>query len=323
MTRADVIAVLPSLVTSSKLASLGAIVGTVSQDRATAIAGHLGAAPSLVPVTVTLQSARLPSRSFNFGVVHDQLFTPLLTYLAVANVLTSYERQTGAATYVVKGDARVNGRTIAFDDVFVGDQGAANAAAYVAGPLTALYRNANERFTLERIALTIEADERTRTAEIERVWLAEPTVRPGGTANVHVQLRTFDGEDRLVTQAIQVPVNATGTVQLVVSDGPRLSAQDPRGARAEIQSVDQIVRAAGRARRSHRVYFRLTAPVPGLVVNGEPMPGLPPSVAGVLDGDRSGSGSTALRSATRGEWNVAVPFAVSGTRQLAITVDPL
>ena len=43
MTRADVIAVLPSLVTSSKLASLGAVVGTISQDRATAIAGRLGA----------------------------------------------------------------------------------------------------------------------------------------------------------------------------------------------------------------------------------------------------------------------------------------
>jgi hypothetical protein len=323
MTRADVIAVLPSLVTSSKLASLGAIVGTVSQDRATAIAGHLGAAPALVPVTVTLNSGRLPSRTFSFGVVHDQLFTPLLTYLAVANVLTSYERQTGAATYVVKGGARVNGRTIAFDDVFVGDQGAANAAAYVAGPLTALYRNANERFSLERLSLTIEADERTRTAEIERVWLADPTVRPGETAQVHVQLRTFDGEDRLITQAIQIPANATGTLQLAVSDGPRLSAQDPRGARAELQSVDQIVRATGRARRSHRVYFRLSTPAPGVVVDGEPMPGLPPSVAGVLDGARSGSGSTALRSATRGEWNVAVPFAVSGSRQLSIAVDPL
>jgi hypothetical protein len=322
MTRADVIAVLPSLVTSSKLASLGAIVGTVSQDRATAIAGHLGAAPALVPVTVTLQSARLPSRTFTFGVVHDQLFTPLLTYLAVANVLTSYERQTGAATYIVKGDARVNGKTIGFDDVFVGDQGAANAAAYVAGPLTALYRNANERFTVERVSLTIEADERTRRADIERVWLAEPTVRPGGTARVHVQLRTFDGEDRLITQAIQVPANASGTVQLVVSEGPRLSGQDPRGPRAEIQSVDQIVRASTRARHSHRVYFRLTASAPGVVVDGEPMPGLPPSVAGVFEGDRSGSGSTTLRSATRGEWEVAVPFAVTGSRQLAITIDP-
>ena len=70
MTRADVIAVLPSLATSSKIASLGAVVGTISQDRATAIAGRLGAAPTLVPVTVTLTSSRAPARTFRFSVVN-------------------------------------------------------------------------------------------------------------------------------------------------------------------------------------------------------------------------------------------------------------
>jgi SpoIVB peptidase S55 len=322
MTRADVIAVLPSLVTSSKLASLGPVVGTVSQDRATAIAGHLGAAPSLVPVTITLTSRRAPARTFSFGVVNDQLFTPLLTYLAVANVLTSYERQTGAATYVVKGDARVNGQTIAFDDVFVGDQGAANASAYVAGPLTALYRNANQRFTLDAVRLTIEADERTRTAEIARAWIDDTPVRPGGTTRVHVQLRTFDGEDHQITQAIAIPSNASGTLQLAVSDGPRLGLQETRPGRADLQSVAQIVRAANRSRRSHRVYLRLTSNAPGVVIDGEPLPGLPPSVAGVFDADRTGTGSTTLRAVPRGEWEVAVPFAVSGSRQLTIAIDP-
>ncbi len=227
MTRAEVIAVLPSLATSSKLASLGAVVGTISQDRATAIAGRLGAAPALVPVRVTLNSGRAPSRTFSFSVVNDQLFTPLLTYLAVANVLTSYERQTGAATYVVRGDARIAGHTpIRFDDVFVGDQGAANASAFVAGPLTALYRNATEPFTIEGITLTIEADEQTRTAEIERVWVDDPTVRPGRPAQVHVQLRTFHGETRLLEQAIDIPANG---VWLPATARHRWPASRPAG----------------------------------------------------------------------------------------------
>ena len=81
MTRAEVQVVLPSLMASSKLASFGEVVGTVQQDRATAIAGRLGPAPSLIPVTITLNSDRGPSRTFNFGVVRDFTFTPLLTYL--------------------------------------------------------------------------------------------------------------------------------------------------------------------------------------------------------------------------------------------------
>ena len=43
LTKADVQVVLPSLMSSSKLASFGEVVGTVQQDRATAVAGRLGA----------------------------------------------------------------------------------------------------------------------------------------------------------------------------------------------------------------------------------------------------------------------------------------
>ncbi|HUU36120.1 MAG TPA: SpoIVB peptidase S55 domain-containing protein [Vicinamibacterales bacterium] len=324
MTRANVIAVLPSLVTSSKLASLGAVVGTISQDRATAIAGRLGPAPALVPVKVTLTSGRGPVRTFSFGVVNDQLFTPLLTYLAVANVLTSYERQTGAATYVVRGDARIAGQPpIRFDDVFVGDQGAANASAYVAGPLTALYRNATEPFVVDGITLTIEADEQTRTAEIERVWLDDVRVRPGRPAQVHVQLRTFRGETQVLDRAIDIPANATGTMQLLVSDGTRLEQQEARDARrGDLQSVGQIVRAANRSRSAHRIYVRLSTAAPGAVIAGERMPGLPASVAAVIDADRPTGGSTSLRSVARGDWELSVPFAVSGSRQITLTVDP-
>ncbi len=324
MTRANVLAVLPSLVSSSKLASLGAVVGTVSQDRATAIAGRLGPAPNLIPVEVTLNSRRGPTRRFSFGVADDQLFTPLLTFLAVANVITSYERQTGAATYVVRGQARVaDAGAVAFDDVFVGDQGAANAAAYVAGPLTALYRNATSKFTLQGITLSIDAEETTRTAVIDRAWVDDPIVHPGRDVMLHVVVRTSTGDERLLHQAVTIPTHATGTLQLVVSDGPRLGLQDLRDVRrAELQPVSQIVRVSNRARRSNRLYVRLTAPAAGAVVDGELMPGLPASVAGVIDGDRPSSGATTLRVALRGEWEIPVEYAVSGSRQLSLTVEP-
>ena len=46
MTRALVHVVLPSLLSSTKIASLGDVIGTIDQDRATAIAGSLGPGPS-------------------------------------------------------------------------------------------------------------------------------------------------------------------------------------------------------------------------------------------------------------------------------------
>ena len=160
MTTADVLVVLPSLMQSSKLASLGPVVGTLQQDRATAIAGRLGPGPQLIPMTVSLNSDRLGSRTFNFGVVRDTTFTPLLAYLAVANVLTAYERATGPASFTIRGTASIRAHdALEFEDVFTGDQPVGTAAAYIAGPLTQLFKNTSEPVDVERIALTIEASE--------------------------------------------------------------------------------------------------------------------------------------------------------------------
>src|SRR5947208_11888808 len=122
MTRAYVYTVLPSLFSSMKLSSTGDIIGTVLQDRATAIAGKLGPGPRMMPVTVSLESKRAPKRTFTFAVVNDQLFGPLMTYASVANTLQSYERQFESATFTVRVLVKVkNQDPNAFENMFYGD----------------------------------------------------------------------------------------------------------------------------------------------------------------------------------------------------------
>src|SRR6185436_18303518 len=75
MTRAYVHAMLPSLMSSFKISSMGEVIGTMQQDRATAIAGTLGKGPAVIPMAVTLQSTRedgnASKRSFTFSVAND------------------------------------------------------------------------------------------------------------------------------------------------------------------------------------------------------------------------------------------------------------
>jgi hypothetical protein len=323
MTTADVQVVLPSLFQSMKLASLGPVVGTLQQDRATGIAGTLGALPSMIPVSITLTSDRAGTRAFSFGVVRDVTFTPLLTYLAVANVLTSYERGAGPASFSVRGTAAIRSQgEISFEDIFTGDQPAGGAAASVAGPLTMLLKNALEPVNLERITLTIDAVEQQRTARIERVWLDTARPRPGQNVGVVVSLRTARGDEVIRQVSIPLPSNPPNGLQLVVADAARTGADDRRDVRgAEAQQVTQLIRTINRARRNNRVYVRLTASEPGAVVNGEPMAALPPSVLSVIEADRSGGTAGTLRSATLGEWELPLDFAVTGARQLPLRLD--
>jgi hypothetical protein len=323
MTTAEVQVVLPSLMSSSKLASLGPVVGTLQQDRATAISGLLGVQPRLIPMTITLNSARLGTRTFSFGVVRDTTFTPLLAYLAVANVLTAYERATGPASFTIRGSADIAAQnSLSFEDIFSGDQPVGPAAAYIAAPLTQLFRNTAEPVDIQRIALTIEASEEPRLAQIERVWLDTTRPRAGTTATVMVALRGSRGEELVRQVPIVIPANLTGSVQLLVADGARAAADDRRDQRGgELQLPAQIIRTFNRARRANRLYVRLSSSASGAVVSGEPMGALPPSVLGVLESDRSTGSVSTLRSALRGEWELALDVAVSGSRQLTLTLD--
>jgi hypothetical protein len=325
MTRAYVYAILPSLFSSTKLSTTSDVIGTLLQDRATTIAGRLGPGPALIPVTLTLEADRGPSRTFSFGVVKDQLFTPLMSYSALVNTLLSYERQFGTATFSVSGKAVLkNHGTIAFDNLFSGgDSPAMNAASSIIAPITALITNDDEAVEIERLDLTMKSSEEPRTATLQRVWIDDPRPRAGRTVPLKVLLRTYRGEDLLRSVPIEIPANASGTLSVVVSDGQRLGQAEQREARLpQPRTVEQLVRALNKGRKNHTLYVKLLSSDAGAVVNGELLSSLPPSVLAVLEADRSGGSFNPLYSATLGEWEIATAHAVSGVRTLTIVILP-
>jgi hypothetical protein len=323
MTRAYVYTVLPSLFSSAKLSSTGEVIGTFQQDRATAIAGRLGPGPSLLPVTMTLEADRGGNRTFKFSAVKDQLFGPLMTYTALVNTLTSYERQFGTATYSVEGRLRLrNHEPIVLDNMFAGENAASNTSAYVVAPITALVNNEYESVDMEGLEISVKSTERPRTATLERVWLDDPRPRPGRTVPLKVLLRSYRGEDIIQTIPIEIPSNAKGNLALMVSDGQRLNQTEQREARLpQPRSVPQLVRALNKARRNNTIYVKLLGSDAGAVVSGELLSSLPPSVLAVLEADRSSGNVNPLQTATLGEWQLRTEEAVSGVRTLTIQVS--
>jgi hypothetical protein len=324
MTRAYVHALLPSLTASMKIATTGALIGTVSQDRATTIAGTLGPGPAMIPVKLTLQSDRGFKKSFEFQVVNDQVFTPLFTYASILSTLGSYERETGAASFSIKGKMSVKSHTdIQIDDLFTGDRAALNASASVMTPLTFLIGNDFERVDIQGVDLEIDSTEQPKTATIERVWLDGVRAKAGKTVPLKVLMRNYRGEEVIRTVPLDIPANATGSLQVMVSDGSRLAQWERREVRqpSEPRSVPQMIRALNTARKNNRLYVRLLASDAGAVVSGEPLSALPPSVLGVMESDRSAGEFVPLRNATLGEYDLPMDYAVVGSRTLTITLD--
>ena len=328
MTRAYVYTVLPSLMTSFKISTLGETIGTLQQDRATAISGALGKMPRVIPMTVTLSRAGDDGpgakRTLSYRLANDQLFTPLLAYVAMFNTLGAYERQFGAATFTVHSRARVKDHgDLTLDDVFTGENPLLGASTAVAGPLSMLLANDVEPVALDGLDITVSTTEANRSATIERVWLDDVRPRPGKKISLKVLTRSYRGDETISTVPIEIPANASGDLSILVTDGRQLNTLEQRELRRTLQpqSVAQLMRALNETRRNNRIYVRLLTGTPGAVVRGEAMTALPPSVLSVLEADRSGGSFSPIRSATLGEWEVAMDSAISGSRLLTIDLD--
>jgi hypothetical protein len=323
---------MPSLMTSFKISSLGETIGTLQQDRATAIAGTLGKGPALIPMRVTLESQRgqgaqgsLTKRTFTYQLVNDQLFTPLLAYVAMFNTLGTYERQFGAATFTIKSRARIKGHgDLSVEDVFTGDSPILGAATAVAGPITMLLSNDIAPVALEGLDVTIGSSETPRSATIERVWIDDVRPRAGRSIPLKVLTRSYRGEETISTVPIEIPANASGQLSVLVTDGRQLNVIEQRELRRSLQpqSIAQMMRVLNSTRRNNRIYIRLLTGTPGAVVNGEALTALPPSVLAVLEGDRNGGSFTPIRSAALGEWEIPMEAAVVGSRLLTIDIEP-
>ena len=325
MTRAHVLGILPSLAASQKIASTGEVIGIISQDRATTIAGTLGPGPKMIPIKLTLNSERGTRKTFNISMVRDQLLTPLLAYVSILNTLTSYERQNGVGTYAVKGAATLKKYgELSFEDLFTGDQPSVGAAASVVGPINLLLRNAFEDVEFAGVSLEIDASEQPRSATLERAWVGATRVKPGSTVDVNVALRTYRGEQVTRSVPIQIPANARGTVTVMVADGARLSQFEARELQVQPQQsrgLQQMIRVLNGARKNNRLYVRLVTRDDGAVVKGEPLAALPGSVLAVMEADRNGGSFRPLQSALVGEWEIAPGLAVTGARTLTVPLE--
>jgi hypothetical protein len=325
MTRAYVHAVLPSLSSSIKLSSLGEVVGTVLQDRATAVAGIFGQRPRTIEMTVSLRRDGGPTRRFVFSIADNPLLTPLLAYTALANIFTQHEHDFGPATFAVRGRSTITGHgSVDVDDVFAGDQPGIAAASAVAMPIGALMTNDKEPIRIESLHLEIDSTERLRVATIQRVWLDTTDIQRGKTVPLKILLSTWRGENILQTVAVDIPRNAEGPLTLLVADGVRFAQWEQREQRAVLNpdSVDQMVKLLNQSRRGNRLYVRLLARDSGAVVGGEAMPALPSSVLAVMQGDRGSAANPPLQTSTLGAWEIPMGQAVVGLRTLTLTIDP-
>jgi hypothetical protein len=326
MKKAYVYSVYPSVQQSWKISAALDPVGTVEQDRTTAIAGRMGKAPRMIPVAIELVSSRGDARTFHYRIVEDELFSPALAYVSLLSVLQGNERAFGTASVRVEGRLALDGgRSIRVDDLFAAAQPSMQAAGLVAAPLAFLMANDFQKVSVAGLDVKVSSFEVNKSASLERAWVERTgALRPGATLPVKVALRTYRGEVKVLTLPLVIPPSApTGNYSLLVSDAQGLTSLEQRELRQAFnpKDLDQLIRAINGLRRTNRIYVRLMRAGEGAVVAGEYLPALPSSVMSVLGTAEQGNSVVPIRTATVADAEVTTDYAVSGSRLLSLAVE--
>jgi hypothetical protein len=328
LARAHVVTTLASAMNSTKIISTGGTIGTLTQDRVTAIGGRLGEGPPMIPVDVTLVTGA-EQKQFHFEVIESPQLTPLLVALAAYNGIIGNTAYGEGSTLQLDGEIAIKGHTtVTLKDLFPPTDNPVPGGFFVATDVQStfaqIYSNPYEIPHITAIQLRVTALPERRAATIDDAWVEANEVRPGQTVNVKVQLRPYRGAAFVQEFPITIPVQAArGTLQLVVSDAEtvnRTVQSLAAGSQGQLPGLEELLKLMNRVHQNDRLYATLLQPTPTLMVEDKVMPNAPASAINVLDQRQSPGGARLLYQSTAGEWSVEMHQVISGERTLTITV---
>jgi hypothetical protein len=325
----EVLTLLANVNTSFKISAPRELMGTILQDRDTAVSGRFGERAAMVPLDIDIHREGRPVDTFHMSMVDDPLLTPLLMQMAVFSTLDATERSAGAATLSVRGTIELNGnRSIRLDDVYSGDSSVPQIASLSAAtPVAYVLQSGFDSLHVKRIKLEIDALERKRTLDIEEVAPSHHEVRPGDTVELAVNLTADNGADEMRTVRYQVPIGApAGPLFFTVADGPQTSLMALRFALSTDPSTpEQLLSLIGRLRDNDKAYVRVWRPETSFPAGVSELPAPPPDVALVMASSIGSAGIPvgALRNSELAEITIdAAGRMVTGSKTVEVEVKP-
>jgi hypothetical protein len=327
MTRAHVITTLASSMASTKIMSTGGTIGTLTQDRTTAIMGKLGAGPPMIPVDVSLVTPSA-EKKFHFEVIESPQLTPLLVALATYNGIVGSPAYGEGCTLRMEGDIDLQGHTpVHLENLFAPNDMPIPSGFYVAtevqGIFARIYSNPYEPPHVQGIHLKVTALAERRWSMIDNAWIEKSEVAPGETVAVKVLLRPYRGEPFIQQIPITIPPQtARGTLQLLISDGETVDRTvDPAaGVQGPLPGLEELIKLINRGRQNDYLYATLLQPTTTLLIEDKVMPNAPSSEISVLDQRQSVGGARLLHQSMAGSWSAEMHQVITGERTLTITV---
>ncbi len=333
MARSEVVTTLSSSLASTKIVNMGGMIGTITTDHLTAVTGHLGAPPAMIPMDLTFVTGS-SEKKLHFEMVDHPKLTPLLVAMTTFNGVTQNALYGEGSTLHLTGEIQLKGHvpvklenTFAPSDSLMPD--AMPIAVSVQSIFGRLFTNNYEVPNVEHVSLRVESVPGRNSYTIESAWLETGEAAPGENLKVRVLLRPYRGASRIEETTVHVPdqiVRGT-TLRVLVSDADWMNRASrgfnfgtaPGGVSGP-EGLDQLIALINRERNNDRLYVGVFVPAPTMVWNDKELPNVPLSQISVVDGRPTPGTVQVLRESLASESSVVLGGPVAGLISLNLQI---
>jgi hypothetical protein len=327
MTKAQVVATLPSPLNAFKIVNATEPVGAFIQDRHTGIMGEFGKIPDMIPVTLTIRGGPT-TKQFHYEVLNNPKLSPVAMMATVFNALHGVNEYGEEITYRMNGEINLNGYPeVTVQNMFAaadGGQPAAVLAAVAIGDrFTRIYDNPYNVPDVRGVQLDFQITRDRRWARLETARTDVTEARPGDEITIETVLRPYRGESIVQQIPVRIPTSTSrGPLRILVSDGDTLDrtrrAAPTLGRKLDLAST---VAWLNKQHASNRVYVSLLEADPEAMVADKVMPTLPFSVMNVMEGMRGTQDMVVLGESSVGEAATGpLDYVVAGAQVLTINI---
>jgi len=327
MTKAEVLATLPSPLNAFKIVNATEPVGAFIQDRHTGIMGEFGKQPEMIPVTLNIH-AGTANKQFHYEVLNNANLSPVAMMATVFNALHGVNEYGEDTTYRMNGRISVNGYPdVTVQNMFAPSDGGQPAAVMAALSLgerfSGIYDNPYNVPGIRGVQLDFDLIRERRWARLEGARTDLIEARPGDEITIETVLRPYRGEVVLQQIPIHIPTSTSkGPLRILVSDGDtldRIRRTSPQmGRKMDLASTIALL---NKQHVNNRVYVSLLEADPEAMVADKIMPTLPLSIMNVMDSMRGTQemivqGESSVNEAATGP----LDYVVAGAQVLTITI---
>jgi hypothetical protein len=327
LARGRTLTTLASDFNSTKIVNAGGVIGTLTEDRLTAVMGRIGPAPQMIPIDLTVVTPA-GEKQFHSEMISNPKLTPLLMGIIAFNGLTQNTAYGEGSTMKLSGDININGHSpVSLEDMYAPTDQFVPDGTFVASSVqtifTRIFSNPYEMPKIDKVTLRVESTPDRRVASILNAWSELSEAQPGDPVTIKVLLRPYRGTPMIRDVPITIPAQATrgSTLRVQVSDADSLNRiPNLVAAQGRLGGLDQLISLLNRARRNNQLYVTLLKPTPTLLVEDKELPDAPLSQINVLDQKRLPGNSALLRESTAGEWSVRMDEIISGSTSVFIKI---